>query len=283
MDLEERVRRIWRLLSRSRISEQQYGKIAQLTSLRRNATWTCSCYSFFLLDTSNSSIRASVTAHVAASISEEVLMAVHRFTKSWISRTSVAGRFLLNQIRPSNYRFLLSPQAHSFSFILSLLLRQQRVVDVEKDCRGSGRTIPCELCDRPRPRGLGSLHQKPRVDGTHGGSLRDWSDGWRSRFLRATILGASFLPLPPTIPCRRRRLVWNFVTHLGRCSSTPGAYQVSIRWYGTDYVRGSEHCILAWLWLVTDIPYVIAFEGLLNGGRLLVFLTWDVLQAVKLP
>ena len=68
---------------------------------------------------------------------------------------------------------------------------------------------------------------------------------------------------------RRSRGVQNFTA--SPSSSTPGAYQVSIRWYGTAYVRGSEYCILAWLWLVTDTAYVLEFEGLLNGGQLLVY------------
>ena len=48
-------------------------------------------YSVFLLEKSNSSGRASATAH-AASISEEILMAVPRYTKSWISHISVLHR-----------------------------------------------------------------------------------------------------------------------------------------------------------------------------------------------
>ena len=40
--------------------------------------------------------------------------------------------------------------------------------------------------------GLGSLHQKPRVGGTLGGSLRDGSDGWRSPVPRGDNTGGEF-------------------------------------------------------------------------------------------
>ena len=43
--------------------------------------------------------------------------------------------------------------------------------------------------------GLGSLHQKPRVGGTLGGSLRDGSDGWRSPVPRGDNTGGEFFYL----------------------------------------------------------------------------------------
>ena len=67
---------------------------------------------------------------------------------------------------------------------------------------------------------------------------------------------------------RRTRGVQNFIASLSSC--TRGACLVSIRRYGTAYVRGSEYCILAGLWLVTDVAYFIAFDGLFRSGSLLV-------------
>ena len=47
---------------------------------------------------------------------------------------------------------------------------------------------------------FGSLHQKHRVGGTHGGVLRDGSDGWRSPVPRGDNTGGrDRLPPPPTI------------------------------------------------------------------------------------
>ena len=67
--------------------------------------------------------------------------------------------------------------------------------------------------------GLGSKHQEPRVGGTLGRALHAGSDGWRSPVPQGDNTGVRvFAPLPPTIPCRSRRLVQSFLTHLGQCT-----------------------------------------------------------------
>ena len=73
----------------------------------------------------------------------------------------------------------------------------------EAGCRGIGKTVPCELRDRPRPLwDFGSLHQEPRVGGTLG-ALRDGSGGLRSPVPRGDNSGGRGRVLPPpTIPCR---------------------------------------------------------------------------------
>ena len=68
---------------------------------------------------------------------------------------------------------------------------------------------------------FGSLHQKPRVGGTHHRVRRDGSDGWRSPVPRGDNTGGrDQLPPQPTIAFLSRRQVPNFVMD-------PGLYEMA--------------------------------------------------------
>ena len=97
---------------------------------------------------------------------------------------------------------------------LSLLFRQQRVVDVEASLKPTATAVAARAT-----LGLGSLHQKPRV----GGTLRPG----------ATKLGGEFFTLQSTIPCLSRRLVLSFVMHLEQCT----------RWHVLYFQTGSFSCL----------------------------------------
>ena len=65
-----------------------------------------------------------------------------------------------------------------------------------------------------------SLHQKPRVGGTHGRVLRDGSDGWRSPVPRGDNTGErGRVHHPPTIRCQSRRQVPHIVMDLSSRTS----------------------------------------------------------------
>ena len=90
-------------------------------------------------------------------------------------------------------------------------------------CRpGHGRSVAfCRfLPGRSMFLDFGSLHQKPRVGGTHGRVHRDGSDCWRSPVPRGDNTGVrDLLPPPPTIAFQSRRQDLDIVMDLSSCAS----------------------------------------------------------------
>ena len=76
---------------------------------------------------------------------------------------------------------------------------------------------------------FGSLHQKPRVGGTHGRVRRHGLDGWRSPVPGRRYWGRGRVHPPPTIRCQSRRQVQNILTLLFVDSVRDGRLSTS-RW-----------------------------------------------------
>ena len=121
----------------------------------------------------------------------------HARGRLMVLRQQLNSEFLINR----NWCIIVYLSSSSLvcrilSFILSLLLRQQRAVDVAASLK---RTVEASAERSRASFEIGHGHSgtwfpasKPRVGGTVGDSLRDGSDGWRSKFPGATRLGASF-------------------------------------------------------------------------------------------